>query len=254
LGNGFQEVIYQRALAIELERAGLKFEREKNMPIYYDEFRLGRRRVDFFVEECIMVELKAIIQMDDSNLAQAFNYLEAYKMEVGLLINFGARSLQWKRVHKHYDQHPKKFNQANLIILRIEVQTKKRIRLKPNYVLGRHIPQPKGWGYTIPIICHTYESHRHRGFSPSWSIVFLQPYRKDGEVAGRVLAEGFAVAGDVDKVAGGGFGFLVLLFVFFCQEFYGLVFYFFKGPFIEELGAGVGNVEEGTDAGEGLIE
>ena len=104
LGNGFQEVIYQRALAIEMDRAGLKFVREQNMTIYYDEFRIGRRRVDFFVEEKIMVELKAIIQMDDSNLAQAFNYLEAYKMEVGLLINFGARSLQWKRVHKHYDQ------------------------------------------------------------------------------------------------------------------------------------------------------
>jgi len=108
LGNGFQEVIYQRALAIEMERAGLKFVREQNMTIYYDEFRIGRRRVDFFVEEKIMVELKAIIQMDDSNLAQAFNYQEAYKMEVGLLINFGARSLQWKRVHKHYDLPPAK--------------------------------------------------------------------------------------------------------------------------------------------------
>jgi len=108
LGNGFQEVIYQRALAIEMERAGLKFVREQNMTIYYDEFRIGRRRVDFFVEEKIMVELKAIIQMDDSNLAQAFNYLEAYKVEVGLLINFGARSLQWKRVHKHYDLPPAK--------------------------------------------------------------------------------------------------------------------------------------------------
>jgi GxxExxY protein len=72
LGNGFQEVIYQRALAIEMERAGLNFVREQNMTIYYDEFRVGRRRVDFFVEEKVMVELKAIIQMNDSNLAQAF--------------------------------------------------------------------------------------------------------------------------------------------------------------------------------------
>jgi GxxExxY protein len=78
------------------------------MPIYYDEHRVGRRRVDFFVIEKIMVELKALIQMDDSHLAQAFNYLKAYKMEVGLLINFEARSPQWKRVHKHYDMPPKK--------------------------------------------------------------------------------------------------------------------------------------------------
>lgn len=93
----------KRSQRKSLERACLKFQRQKNIVIYYAEFRVGRRRFDSFVEECVMVELKALIQMDDSNLVQAFNYLEAYKMEVGLLINFSARSLQWKRVHKHYD-------------------------------------------------------------------------------------------------------------------------------------------------------
>ncbi|MBY0432706.1 MAG: GxxExxY protein [Cyclobacteriaceae bacterium] len=100
LGNGFQEVIYQRALAIEMEMQGLKFEREFEIPIFYKNHPLGTRRADFFVEEKVMVELKAVIEMDDAHLAQAINYLEAYKMEVGLLINFGSRSLQFKRVMK----------------------------------------------------------------------------------------------------------------------------------------------------------
>ncbi len=98
LGNGFQEVIYQRALAIEMTRQGLSFVREMEMPIYYAEQQIGTRRVDFFVEDKIMVELKAVIQMGDVHLAQAINYLEAYNMEVGLLINFGSKSLQFKRV------------------------------------------------------------------------------------------------------------------------------------------------------------
>jgi GxxExxY protein len=101
LGNGFQEVIYQRAMAIEMRIAGLEFIREKEMSIFYRDYDIGTRRADFFVEEKIMVELKAIIRLEDSNLAQAMNYLEAYKMEVGLLINFGARSLEFKRVHNN---------------------------------------------------------------------------------------------------------------------------------------------------------
>lgn len=100
LGNGFQEVIYQRALAIEMTNQGLSFVREMEMPIFYDEQQIGRRRVDFFVEDKIMVELKAVIQLQDVHLAQAINYLEAYNMEVGLLINFGSKSLQFKRVQK----------------------------------------------------------------------------------------------------------------------------------------------------------
>src|SRR6476620_5130138 len=101
LGNGFQEVIYQRALAIEMEIAGMSFQREMEMPVFYREAQIGIRRVDFFVEEKIMVELKAIIQLEDVHLAQAMNYTEAYKMEIWLLINFGAKSLQFKRVHNN---------------------------------------------------------------------------------------------------------------------------------------------------------
>jgi GxxExxY protein len=101
LGNGFQEVIYQRALAIEMGKAGLGFTRELEMNVYYDGVEIGTRRVDFFVEDVIMVELKAIINLEEVHLAQAMNYVEAYKMEIGLLINFGAKSLQFKRVHNN---------------------------------------------------------------------------------------------------------------------------------------------------------
>lgn len=100
LGNGFQEVIYQRALEIEMEMQGLNFSREHEMEIYYKNNYLGKRRVDFFVEEKVMVELKAVIELEDAHLAQAINYLEASGKEIGLLINFGSRSLQFKRVMK----------------------------------------------------------------------------------------------------------------------------------------------------------
>jgi GxxExxY protein len=106
LGNGFQEKLYQRALAIEMESQGLSFSREFVMPVYYKGQKIGTRRADFLVEKVIAVELKAVIQLEDVHLAQAINYLEAYDLEVGLLINFGARSLQFKRVQN------KKFNQA----------------------------------------------------------------------------------------------------------------------------------------------
>lgn len=98
LGNGFQEVIYQRALEIEMADEGIKFSREHEMTIFYKNFHIGSRRVDFLVEGVISVELKALINLEDVHLAQAINYLEAYNLEVGLLINFGARSLQHKRV------------------------------------------------------------------------------------------------------------------------------------------------------------
>jgi len=98
LGNGFQEVIYQRALAIEMKLSGLAFEREMEMPIYYREQNIGTRRVDFFVEGCVMVELKAIEKIIDVNKAQAINYLEAYHIADGLLINFGGLSLDFKRL------------------------------------------------------------------------------------------------------------------------------------------------------------
>ena len=98
LGNGFQEVIYQRALAIEFNIQNISYTRETEMPIYYKEFAVGSRRVDFFVEEKVLVEIKAIIQLDDVHLAQGLNYLEAFNIEIGLLLNFGAKSLQFKRL------------------------------------------------------------------------------------------------------------------------------------------------------------
>jgi len=99
LGNGFQEVIYQRALAIEMRLAGLSFEREKEMSIYYREELIGTRRVDFFVEECVMVELKAIEKILAINKNQAINYLEAYNVADGLLLNFGGLSLEFNRIY-----------------------------------------------------------------------------------------------------------------------------------------------------------
>ncbi len=98
LGNGFQEVIYQRALGIEMRKVNLSCEREMEMPIYYEGEEIGTRRVDFFVEGNIMVELKAIAQLEKVHLAQALNYLEAYKMEIGLLINFGETILKFHRI------------------------------------------------------------------------------------------------------------------------------------------------------------
>ena len=101
LGNGFQEVIYQRALAIEMSQQGLDFSREHEMKIYYKDYEIGTRRVDFLVDDKIMVEVKALVNLEEVHLAQAKNYLEAYNLEVGLLINFGAKSLQFKRIMRN---------------------------------------------------------------------------------------------------------------------------------------------------------
>ena len=100
LGNGFQEVIYQRALAIELKEKGLSFVREQEMQIKYKGVNIGERRVDFFIEDKIMLEIKAVANLEDVHLAQAINYLEAYNLEIGLLINFGSKSMQFKRLMK----------------------------------------------------------------------------------------------------------------------------------------------------------
>ena len=101
LGNGFQEVVYQRALAIEMGLQNIEFSREHVMDIEYKGHDIGTRRVDFFVENEIMVEIKALINLEDVHLAQAMNYVEAYNLEIGLLINFGSKSLQHKRVHNN---------------------------------------------------------------------------------------------------------------------------------------------------------
>ncbi|MBI4810445.1 MAG: GxxExxY protein [Ignavibacteriales bacterium] len=98
LGNGFQEVIYQRALAIEMQKEGLEFAREQEMPIFYDNQEIGTRRVDFMVEGKVLVELKALTLLEDVHLAQTLNYLEAFYLEVGLLINFGTKKLEFKRL------------------------------------------------------------------------------------------------------------------------------------------------------------
>lgn len=99
LGNGFQEVIYQRALEIELRLAGINFNREFEMPIFYRAVQIGTRRVDFLIENLISVALKAVSKLEDAHFAQAINYLEAYNLEIGLLLNFGEMSLKFKRLN-----------------------------------------------------------------------------------------------------------------------------------------------------------
>lgn len=99
LGNGFQEVIYQRALAIELKLNVIAYCRETEIPLYYKEKLMGKRRIDFLIENRIIAEIKAIIQLEPVHVAQALNYLEAANMEIGLLINFGSKSLEFRRLH-----------------------------------------------------------------------------------------------------------------------------------------------------------
>ena len=102
LGNGFQEVIYQRCLAIELDKIGLEYLREEEMPIYYDSIQVGTRRADFIIANQVLVELKAMVKLEDVHLAQGLNYLTAYQIEKGLLINFGATSLEVKRLFRKH--------------------------------------------------------------------------------------------------------------------------------------------------------
>ena len=98
LGNGFMEIVYQRALAIEMEKVGLNFSREPEIPIYYDGEEIGIRRVDFIIEKNVILELKAVSNLDETHLAQSLNYLEAFNFDTGLIINFGAPSLNFKRL------------------------------------------------------------------------------------------------------------------------------------------------------------
>lgn len=107
LGNGFQEVIYQRALAIEFSFQGLEFAHEMEMDLFYRNQHIGTRRVVFFVEEKVMVEINAIEKLEDVHKAQAINYCEAYNIPDGLLINFGSKSLDFKRVYNKNLVHPK---------------------------------------------------------------------------------------------------------------------------------------------------
>lgn len=101
LGGGFQEVIYQRALALELNLRKLNFAREFEMEIFYKNAHIGTRRVDFLIENTISLEIKALTALEPVHFTQAINYLEAYQLETGLLINFGGRKLEFKRLYNN---------------------------------------------------------------------------------------------------------------------------------------------------------
>lgn len=96
--NGYTELIYQRCLCIEFQKAGLRFSEETELPIFYDNIEVGKRRVDFLVEQKIVLEIKAVSELTDAHLAQGLNYLEILNLEIGLLINFGAKRLEFKRL------------------------------------------------------------------------------------------------------------------------------------------------------------
>ncbi len=98
LGGGFQEVIYQRALAIEMARAGIDFGREVEQPIYYEGIEIGSRRADFIVGNSVVVELKALAELEAVHLVQVKNYVAAYGFSLGLLLNFGGPSLEHRRI------------------------------------------------------------------------------------------------------------------------------------------------------------
>lgn len=109
MGAGYSEIIYSRCLAIEFDKVGLKYQRELEWPVYYDEIIVGKRRVDFMVEDKVAVEIKTLHELTNKELAQGLNYLESHKIEIGLLINFGSKSLQFKRLINEQ----KLFNQKN---------------------------------------------------------------------------------------------------------------------------------------------
>lgn len=114
MGPGFQEVIYQRCLAIELENAGLGFQREQGQVVYYNEIEVGTRRADFIVEDKVVVELKALVALEDVHIAQAKNYTVAYDFPLGLLINFGGKSLEYKLMfNPKYHPKPNSENSEN---------------------------------------------------------------------------------------------------------------------------------------------
>ena len=98
LGNGFPEIIYHRCLEIEFNKAGLKYKTEFDIPVFYDNIEVGKRRADFIVDDVVLVEIKALQGLDDYCISQVLNYLKAFKLEVGLLINFGEKSLKFKRL------------------------------------------------------------------------------------------------------------------------------------------------------------
>lgn len=105
LGSGFPEIIYQKALALEMKSKGLTYKKEQEIPVYYNDIIIGKRRVDFLVEEKVLVELKAVSELDDRHYNQILNYLTAYQLEIGLRINFGGKSLKFKRFIKNLPEN-----------------------------------------------------------------------------------------------------------------------------------------------------
>ncbi len=97
LGKGFPEVIYQRAFLIELNKTSLIIEREIEQPVFYEDQMVGKRRVDFLINNTILVETKAISELSNSCTNQILNYIEAFNLEIGLLINFGNDRFEFKR-------------------------------------------------------------------------------------------------------------------------------------------------------------
>lgn len=97
LGNGFPEIIYHRSLSIELKERGINYVREITIPLYYKGEEIGKRRLDFLVEERVLIELKAVSEINETHYNQVLNYLTAYNLEIGLLLNFGEKSLKFKR-------------------------------------------------------------------------------------------------------------------------------------------------------------
>lgn len=106
IGPGFVELVYLRSMLVECGLRNIETDSEIELPIYYKNVRVGSRRADLLVKKKVIVELKAVVELNDNHLAQAINYLEAFNLEVGLLLNFESKSLQYKRVI-----HPKFLNQ-----------------------------------------------------------------------------------------------------------------------------------------------
>lgn len=108
IGCGFVEAVYHRAMLWELYLRKIEHESEKELPIYYKNHKVGSRRADILVNKLVIIELKATSQLENIHLAQAINYLETFNLDVGLLLNFGSRSLEYKRVI-----HPKYLHRNN---------------------------------------------------------------------------------------------------------------------------------------------
>jgi GxxExxY protein len=96
--NGYPEIIYNNCLILEFKKASIDFQNEVHLPIFYEGVQVGKRRIDFLIENRVVLEIKAVTELNDAHLAQALNYLEGLNLEIGLLLNFGSKSLEIKRL------------------------------------------------------------------------------------------------------------------------------------------------------------